>query len=63
MFPTGESSSSDHAPFHEKGVKAVFFYTHGDNADYHEITDTADKLPYSQFEGIFKLICDFAREK
>ena len=63
MFGTGESSSSDHAPFHDKGVKAVFFYTHGDNADYHETTDTADKLPYTQFEGIFKLVRDFAEMK
>jgi Zn-dependent M28 family amino/carboxypeptidase len=63
MFGTGESSSSDHAPFHEKGVKAVFFYTHGDNADYHETTDTAEKLPYTQFEGIFKLVRDYSQIK
>ncbi len=63
MHGTGESSSSDHAPFHKKGVKAVFFYTHGDNADYHETTDTSDKLPYTQFEGIFKLVRDYAEMK
>jgi len=63
MYPTGESSSSDHAPFHKKGVKAVFFYTHGDNADYHEITDTSDKLPYTQYEGIFKLVRDYTELK
>ncbi|PKQ63044.1 hypothetical protein BZG02_09740 [Labilibaculum filiforme] len=63
MFGTGESSSSDHASFHEKGVKAVFFYTHGDNSDYHETTDTADKLPYTQFEGIFKLVRDYTEMK
>jgi len=59
MHATGESSSSDHAPFHDKAVKTIFFYTEGDNADYHETTDTADKLPYTQFEGIFKLIRDY----
>ncbi len=63
MFGTGESSSSDHASFHEKGVKALFFYTHGDNSDYHETTDTADKLPYTQFEGIFKLVRDYTELK
>ncbi|WP_372753644.1 M28 family metallopeptidase [Labilibaculum sp.] len=63
MSGTGESASSDHAPFHEKGVKALFFYTHGDNADYHETTDTADKLPYTQFEGIFKLVRDYVEMK
>lgn len=63
MSGTGESSSSDHASFHEKGVKAVFFYTHGDNSDYHETTDTADKLPYTQFEGIFKLVRDYTELK
>ncbi|WP_421918937.1 M28 family metallopeptidase [Marinifilum sp.] len=63
MFGTPESSSSDHAPFHDKGVKAVFFYTHGDNADYHETTDTADRLSYKQFEGIFKLVRDYVEMK
>ena len=63
MRGTGESSSSDHAPFHDKGVKAVFFYTHGNNANYHETTDTADKLSYKQFEGIFKLVRDYAEMK
>jgi Zn-dependent M28 family amino/carboxypeptidase len=63
MFGTGESSSSDHAPFHDKGVKAVFFYTHSDNADYHETTDTADRLSYKQFVGIFKLVRDYAEMK
>nr|WP_320118951.1 M28 family peptidase [uncultured Marinifilum sp.] len=63
MFPTGESSSSDHASFHEKGVKAVFFYTHGGLGDYHETTDTADKLGYDQFEGIFKLVRDYTEMK
>lgn len=63
MFGTGESSSSDHAPFHEKGVKAVFFYTHSANSEYHEVTDTADKLQYTQFEGIFKLVRDYTELK
>jgi len=63
MFPTGASSSSDHAPFHKKGVKALFVYTHGDNADYHETTDTAEKLPYTQFEGIFKMMRDFVMQQ
>jgi hypothetical protein len=59
MYGTGESASSDHAPFHEKGVKAIFFYTHGGNGDYHETTDVSEKLPYTQFEGIFKLVRDY----
>ncbi|PXY03105.1 hypothetical protein DF185_03170 [Marinifilum breve] len=63
MYPTRASSSSDHAPFHKKGVKAVFFYTFGGNGDYHETTDTADKLSYKQFEGIFKLVRDYTEMK
>jgi len=59
MHATGESPSSDHAPFHDKAVKSIFFYTEGDNADYHETTDTADKIPYTQFEGLFKLVRDY----
>ncbi len=61
MHGTGESSSSDHASFHDKGVPAVFFYTHGTISHYHEPTDTPSDVPYSQYEGIFKLVRDFVK--
>ena len=36
---------SDHTPFREKGVPFVFFFS-GFHADYHKVTDHADKLAY-----------------
>jgi Zn-dependent M28 family amino/carboxypeptidase len=34
---------SDHASFYAAGVPVLFFYT-GSHADYHEPTDTAEKI-------------------
>ena len=36
---------SDHTPFREKGVPFIFFFS-GFHADYHKVTDHADKLAY-----------------
>jgi len=52
--------SSDHFSFYEKNVKAVFFYSEGDNEDYHETTDTYEELKLTQFEGVFNLVRDFS---
>lgn len=60
MRGTRPVPSSDHASFYNKDVKAVFFYADGDNADYHETTDTYENLKVSQFEGVFKLVRDFS---
>ena len=60
MRGTQPVPSSDHASFYNKDVKAVFFYADGDNADYHETTDTYENLKISQFEGVFKLVRDFS---
>ena len=56
---TGEAACSDHASFHARDVKTVSFYSDGDNEDYHEITDVGEKVPYTQYEGIFKFVRDF----
>ncbi len=60
MKATPASPSSDHASFYEKDVKAVFIYTHDDNSNYHETTDTFNTLKMTQYEGVFKLIRDFS---
>ena len=60
MRGTRPVPSSDHASFFNKGVKAVFIYADGDNADYHETTDNYENLKVTQFEGIFKLVRDFS---
>ncbi|MHC1706854.1 MAG: M28 family metallopeptidase [Bacteroidales bacterium] len=56
----GESAHSDHHPFYQKGVKAVFIYTFGDNyKDYHNINDRASRLPLTGYENFFRLITRF----
>jgi len=52
--------SSDHYSFYKKEVKSIFFYSEGDNEDYHETTDTYGELKLTQFEGLFKLVRDFS---
>jgi len=53
----GESCNSDHCPFYQKGVKAVFIYTMGDELkEYHTINDKADDFPFTAYDGLFKLL-------
>jgi hypothetical protein len=54
--------SSDHHSFYKKDVKSVFFYSEGDNEDYHETTDTYGELKLTQFEGVFNLVRDFSNQ-
>ena len=42
---TLQGGDSDHTPFREKGVPFTFFFS-GFHADYHRVTDHADKLAY-----------------
>jgi len=56
----GESCNSDHCPFYEKKVPAVFIYSLGkEYTEYHNIYDKADKLPLSEYRDIFRLVRDF----
>jgi aminopeptidase YwaD len=54
--------NSDHYPFHEKGVPAIFFLTKGRAGGGHNIFDTPDKLPLYAYENLFRLILDLLRE-
>jgi hypothetical protein len=56
----GESCNSDHCPFYKKGVPAVFIYSMGkEHTEYHNIYDTADRIPLTEYEDIFRLLRDF----
>ncbi len=56
----GESCNSDHCPFYEKGVPAVFIYSMGKEfTEYHNPDDQSNKLPLSEYNDIFRLMCDF----
>jgi len=52
----GNSANSDHYPFTQKDVKAVFIYSLGDVGSYHNILDSKDKLEYNSYNNLFKLI-------
>jgi hypothetical protein len=59
FYTTGLSYGSDHASFHEKGVKALFFYTDGDNSTYHQPQDTYDNCTFAVFEDMIRFVTDF----
>lgn len=59
----GESCNSDHCPFYEKGVDAVFIYTRGPEATaYHIPEDDLQSLPLTEFDDLFLLLRDVIRE-
>ncbi len=45
---------SDHYNFARKGVPVVFFCD-GEHPDYHQVTDTADRLDYVRMEAVARL--------
>jgi hypothetical protein len=56
----GESCNSDHCPFYEKGVPAIFIYSLGKEfTEYHNPDDQCSKLPLSEYNDIFRLMRDF----
>jgi aminopeptidase YwaD len=57
----GESSNSDHAPFHWKGVKSFFIYTMGDEfREYHNIYDRPEGLPFTAYNELFRLLTKYS---
>ena len=50
------TANSDHYPFQEKGVPAIFFLTKGPSGRGHGPDDTYDKLPLYAYENLFKLV-------
>lgn len=58
----GESCNSDHCPFYKKGVPSVFIYSRGkESTHYHDIYDTAENLPLTEYNDIFRLLNDFVK--
>ncbi len=52
------TQNSDHYPFTEKHVPAVFIYTMGGIKAYHDVFDKAETLPLTKFEGLFNLLIE-----
>jgi len=61
--PRGESCNSDHCPFFQKGVQAVFIYTRGKELnEYHTVTDTSDNFPFTAYNGLFGLLTGLVQD-
>jgi Peptidase family M28 len=54
------TNSSDHGPFHAKGIPFVYFGVE-DHPDYHKPGDTADKIPRKFYVEATELILDTVR--
>lgn len=56
----GESCNSDHCPFYKKGVPSIFIYSLGNEyREYHSIYDQSYRVPFTEYEDIFRLLRDF----
>ncbi len=55
----GPACNSDHCPFVKRGIPAIFIYTLGGNAAYHDVHDKAETLPLTRFTEVFHLLRDF----
>jgi len=55
----GKAANSDHYWFSEKGVPSFFMYAEGGVTAYHDVNDTADKLPMDEYEDLFRLVRAF----
>jgi aminopeptidase YwaD len=62
VFEVEATANSDHWPFHEKGVPAIFFLTRGRAGGAHNIFDTPDRLPLYGYENLFRMILDLTAE-
>jgi len=60
MRARGSSCNSDHCPFDQLGIPAIFIFSRDKDYPYYHIPDDDyDKLPLDGYEGIFKLIYDY----
>ena len=55
------TEQSDHGPFHKAGIPFVYFGVE-DHADYHQPTDTADKINRGFFVDVAETLLDAVRE-
>ena len=57
----GPTSNSDHYYFYAKGIPSFFIYSMGGPGFYHDIYDTPESIPMSNYDNVFKLLTDFVR--
>ncbi len=54
----GPACNSDHCPFVQKGIPAIFIYTLGGVAYYHDVKDRAETLPLTKFDGLYRTLVE-----
>lgn len=59
--PRGPACNSDHCPFVQRGVPAIYIYTLGGVAHYHDTMDRAETLPLTEFGDLHALLRDFIK--
>ncbi len=57
--PRGPACNSDHCPFVQKNIPALFLYTMGGTAAYHDVQDREEQLPLTKFPEVYALLKDF----
>ena len=57
----GNARNSDHYPFYEKKVPALFFITEGKEVPYHSVNDKYEALPFTGYEKLFRLISEYVK--
>lgn len=57
----GPACNSDHCSFVERGVPAIFIYTLGGVAYYHDVLDRSATLPLNEFADLHALLRDYIR--
>ncbi|MBS1616262.1 MAG: M28 family peptidase [Bacteroidetes bacterium] len=55
----GNAANSDHYPFTQAGVPAIFLYSNGGPGYYHDVFDKPETLPLLHVDGVLKLLLDF----
>jgi aminopeptidase YwaD len=56
-----QTKNSDHYPFSQMDVNAVFIYTNGVKPYYHDIKDRPEEVDFEHADGVIKLLEDFTR--
>jgi Zn-dependent M28 family amino/carboxypeptidase len=51
---------SDHYSYAAKGIPVIFFFT-GTHPDYHQVTDSVDRIDFDKMSRIARLVYDVAR--
>jgi hypothetical protein len=52
----GPACNSDHCPFVQKGIPAIFIYTMGGVSYYHDVNDRAETLPLTKFDELYRTL-------